>query len=131
MGPRTLKERRTDVVLAPGVIWTHIVRGRPSRGGPWRVDVLQVGPGRGSEGRALERPRPRARDGERDGAPDGGAGRRERRLLRLEGVFDGDPIGVLALGGQLVSEPVACRAALLLPRAGTARGTAAALRRLA
>ena len=44
------------------------------------------------------------------------------------GLFDGDPIGVLAIDGQLVSEPVGPRAALVLPGPDGGRARIAGLR---
>jgi hypothetical protein len=45
-----------------------------------------------------------------------------------QGLFDGDPIGALVLGGKLVSEPVGGRTALLLPGPGGGRARVAGLR---
>jgi len=131
LGPRSLDERRTRMAIAPAVSFTHIVRGRSSPGGdagPWRVEVLRIGagarvavelsnglvPGRepvtAMAGRALA-----------VAAVNGG-------FFGSQGLFDGDPIGALALGGQLVSEPVAGRAALVLPPPGRGRARVAGLR---
>ena len=132
LGSRTLDERRTRTAVAPGVSLTRIARGRVSTGGtagPWRVDVLTVGPGvrlgvELSDGLIPGREPVSAMAG-RVGAlaaVNGG-------FFGSEGVFDGDPIGVLGLGGQLLSEPVGGRAALVLPparRRGSARAQACA-----
>ena len=96
--------------MAPGVRWTSIVR----EGGPWRVNVLAIDRA-ALDGRlggvlandriaGLERPSAMAR---RTGAAAGVNG----------GFFavDGDPVGALAIDGQLLSEPVRGRSALLVP----------------
>jgi len=114
LGPRSLEERRATRVLAAGVAFTAITRSGPG-GGPWRVRVLQVEaparldsvlsngvvPGRETVTSMALRARAVA-------AVNGG-------FFGSRGVFDGDPIGALAVGGRLVSEPVARRAALVLP----------------
>jgi Phosphodiester glycosidase len=106
LGPRSLDERRSVSRVAPGVRWTRIVR----EGGPWRVNVLAVAPGAqvvaalGGDA-AGERVRPSVLS---------------RRLAAVAavngGYFDGDgyPVGALAAGGRLLSEPVGGRSALLV-----------------
>ncbi len=121
LGPSTLVERRTRTTLAPGVSLTRIARGRTSPGGaagPWRVNVLRVGaehrvtvelsngliPGREPVSAMAGRTAALA-------AVNGG-------FFGSEGLFDGDPIGALATDGELLSEPVGGRAALVLPPPG-------------
>lgn len=125
LGPRSLEERRATSVLAAGVAFTTIVRSGPG-GGPWRVRVLRVEaparldsvlsngvvPGR-------ETVSSMARRAHAVAAVNGG-------FFGSRGVFDGDPIGALAVGGRLVSEPVARRAALVLPGAGSCTRAAVA-----
>ena len=130
LGPASLKETRTAKALAPGVRLTRIVRGGRG-GGPWRVYVLEVDRGRlagrlgavlaGDHVRRLERPSSMAR--------------REHAIAGVNGGYFatgapdlGDPVGVLAVGGQLVSEPVGGRTALLVPRSPANRVTIAPLR---
>lgn len=118
LGSPSLDERRDRVTVAPGVRWTSIVR----EGGPWRVNVLTIVPGgkgpalRGvlSDGRVagLERPTEMSR--------------RTSTVAGVNGGFfavDGDPVGALAIGGRLLSEPVDGRSALVVPadRAAPAR----------
>ncbi len=94
------------VEVERGVEWTTIVRHRPAE----RINVLTVEPGRThavlSNDRIARRERVSSM-GERVGAVAGVNG----------GFFatSGDPVGVLALDGELVSEPVDGRSALLLP----------------
>jgi hypothetical protein len=107
------------VPVAPGVSWTRTTTTAPD-GGPLRLNVLTVDRSalRGRVTVAL---------------PSGGMPRRERTsamarrshaLAAINGsVFAvappaaGDPIGALVSNGQLVSEPLQGRAALLVPRA--------------
>ena len=106
LGPRSLDERRSSATLAPGVRWTSIVRS----GGPWRVNVLSIAPG----ARVLVVPGGDA-VGERE-RPSRLA-RRARALAAVNGGYfaaDGNPAGVLAPLGALISEPVGGRSALLL-----------------
>jgi Phosphodiester glycosidase len=106
LGPRTLDERRSVSRVAPGVRWTRIVR----EGGPWRVNVLTVAAG----ARVMAAPAGDAA-GERIRPS-----RLSRRLAAVAavngGYFDGDgyPVGALAAGGRLLSEPVGGRSGLLL-----------------
>jgi hypothetical protein len=89
-----------------GVEWTTIVRHRPAE----RINVLTVEPGRVravlSNDRIARRERVSSM-AERVGAVAGVNG----------GFFavSGDPVGVLAIDGELLSEPVDGRSALLLP----------------
>jgi Phosphodiester glycosidase len=110
LGPRSLDEHRERVDVAPGVRWTSIAR----EGGPWRVNVLSIDrtvaatPVRGvlSNGRVAGLERPTA------------MGRRSRAIAGVNGGFfavDGDPVGALAIGGRLVSEPVDGRSARIVP----------------
>jgi hypothetical protein len=112
LGPRSLEERRAVAPVAPGIRWTRIVRD----GGPWRVNVLSVAPGvrvlAAPAGRVGERRRPSS------------VARRLRAVAAVNGGYfggDGDPVGVLATGGRLLSEPVGGRSALLLGAAGPPR----------
>ena len=96
------------VELEPGVEWTTIVRQR----GPQRINVLAVDPARVrgvlSNDRIAGRERVSAM-GVRAGA-----------LAGVNGTFfrpTGDPVGVLAIDGELLSEPVDGRSALILPAA--------------
>jgi hypothetical protein len=110
LGSRSLDERRERATVAPGVRWTTIVR----EGGPWRVNVLAIdrnalagrfgGVLANERVAGLERPSAMAR--------------RTRAVAGVNGGFfavDGDPVGALAIDGQLLSEPVAGRSALLVP----------------
>ena len=116
LGSRSLDERRSVSRVAPGLTWTRIVR----EGGPWRVNVLRVDPTRlaGRMGGVLSNRRIAGR--ERTSA----MGRRSRALAGVNGGFfavDGDPVGALAIGGRLLSEPVDGRSGLLVPAAAGAR----------
>jgi hypothetical protein len=110
LGSRSLDERRASVDLAPGVTWTRIVR----EGGPWRVHVVSIDrtvlggrlTGVLSNGRIEGRERASA------------MARRARAVAGVNGGYfaaDGDPVGALAIGGRLLSEPVDGRSALLVP----------------
>jgi hypothetical protein len=94
------------VEVEPGVEWTTIVRDA----GPVRVNVLTVDPARVhgvlSNGRIARRERVSA------------MGRRVAAVAGVNGGYfapSGDPVGVLALDGELLSEPVDGRSALILP----------------
>jgi hypothetical protein len=105
LGPRSLDEQRAVARVAPGVRWTRIVR----EGGPWRVNVLSVAP----TARVLVAPA--GEIGER--AHPSAVSRRLRAVAAVNGGYfgaDGNPVGVLAAGGRLLSEPVGGRSALLL-----------------
>jgi phosphodiester glycosidase len=104
------------VEVAPGVDWTQVVR----RPGPVRINVLELDPahvhGVLSNGRIAGRERV-SRMGRRVGAVAGVNG----------GYFgpSGDPVGVLAIDGTLLSEPVDRRSALVV---GAGRAAVAPLR---
>ena len=58
-------------------------------------------------------------------------GRRTRALAGVNGgsfAVDGDPVGALAIGGRLLSEPVDGRSGLLVPAAAGARPSIGAAR---
>jgi phosphodiester glycosidase len=106
LGPRSFDERRSTSRVAPGVRWTRIVRD----GGPWRVNVLSVAAGR----TVLAAPA-----GERVGelTRPSVVSRRMAAVAAVNGGYfegDGNPVGALAAGGRLLSEPVGGRSALLL-----------------
>jgi len=93
------------VEVEPGVDWTTIVRHRPAE----RINVLTVDPARVhgvlSNGRIAGRERVST------------MGRRVQAVAGVNGGFfapTGDPVGVLAIDGELLSEPVDGRSALLL-----------------
>jgi Phosphodiester glycosidase len=122
LGPRSLEERRATMSVARGVTWTHYVRGRGSRLGTWRVDVLTIDR-RGLEGRlaavlsngrvpGLERVSSMAHRSRAVAGVNGG-------YFTTSGPLDGDPVGAFGLDGRLVSEPAGGRSALLLPRSPT------------
>jgi hypothetical protein len=105
LGSRSLHERRTKAELAPGVSWTRIVRS----GGPWRLNVLSMDPGT----RVLAVPAGHVGDRARPSA----LARRAGAVAAVNGGYfagDGNPVGVLAAAGRLLSEPVGGRSALLL-----------------
>lgn len=123
LGSPSLRETRSEARVAAGVSLTKIVRS----GGPWRVNVLTIDRRalRGRLGAVLSNRLVAGR--ERTSA----MARRTRALAGVNGGYfavDGDPVGALAVGGRLFSEPVAGRAALLLPRTADAAPTVAALR---
>jgi Phosphodiester glycosidase len=98
------------VEVEPGVEWTTIVRHRPAE----RINVLTVDPAR--VGSVLSNERIARR--ERVSA----MARRVRAVAGVNGGFfapSGDPVGVLATDGELLSEPVDGRSALLLPTPGS------------
>jgi hypothetical protein len=97
------------VEVAPGVEWTTIVRER----GPVRINVLEVDPARVrgvlSNETVARRERVTA------------MGRRVGAVAGVNGGYfaaSGDPVGVLAANGQLLSEPVGGRSALILSAGG-------------
>jgi hypothetical protein len=106
LGPRSLDERRSSARLTPAVRWTRIVR----EGGPWRVNVLRIAPGAGvtvapAGGSVGVRARPSA------------IARPLVGVAAVNGGYfaaDGNPVGVLADAGALISEPVGGRSALAL-----------------
>jgi Phosphodiester glycosidase len=110
LGPRSLDERRAIVQLAPGVTWTRIER----EGGPWRVHVLSVD--RRVLGGRLTGVLSNRRIEGRERASS--MARRARAVAGVNGGYfaaGGDPVGALAIGGRLLSEPVDGRSALLVP----------------
>jgi Phosphodiester glycosidase len=91
-----------------GVEWTTIVRER----GPMRINVLAVDPGRVRGVLSNERIAGRERVSV--------MARRVGAVAGVNGTFftpTGDPVGVLALDGELLSEPLDGRSALVLPAA--------------
>jgi hypothetical protein len=104
------------VEVAPGVQWTTIVRDA----GPQRINVLELDPavvgGVLSNGRIARRERVST------------MARRSGAMAGVNGGYfgpSGDPVGVLAIDGQLLSEPVDGRSALLVD---AGRATVAPLR---
>ncbi|HKP19326.1 MAG TPA: phosphodiester glycosidase family protein [Gaiellaceae bacterium] len=96
------------VEVERGVEWTTIVRHRPAE----RINVLTVEPGRVravlSNNRVARRERVSS------------MGERVEAVAGVNGGFfapSGDPVGVLAIDGELVSEPVDGRSALIIPPA--------------
>ena len=93
------------VEVEPGVDWTTIVRQRPAE----RINVLTVDPGRVRGVLSNETIARRERVST--------MARRVRAVAGVNGGFfapSGDPVGVLAIDGELLSEPVDGRSALLL-----------------
>jgi hypothetical protein len=110
LGSPSLDERRAIVRVAPGVTWTRIVRG----GGPWRVHVLTID--RSALGGRLTGVLSNRRIEGRERAS--AMARRARAVAGVnDGYFaeDGDPVGALAMGGRLLSEPVDGRSGLIVP----------------
>jgi hypothetical protein len=104
------------VEVAPGVAWTQIVR----ETGPVRINVLELDPARVhgvlSNSRIAGRERVSA------------MGRRVGAVAGVNGGYfapSGDPVGVLAIDGALLSEPVDGRSALVV---GARRASVAPLR---
>ena len=99
------------VEVERGVQWTTIVRQRPAE----RINVLTVEPGRVRAVLSNERVARRERVSS--------MGERVQAVAGVNGGFfatSGDPVGVLAIDGELVSEPVDGRSALVLdPPQGT------------
>jgi hypothetical protein len=101
------------VEVAPGVVWTSIVRER----GPVRINVLELDPAlvRGvlSNNRIAGRERVSA------------MARRVGAVAGVNGGYwgpSGDPVGVLAIDGTLLSEPVDGRSALVVAAGSAAVG---------
>lgn len=119
LGPAGLSETRVVHRVADGVRRTHITR--RGRGGPFRVDVLEVDPSRrlevltGHDGTpGVERASAMARRHDAVAGVNGG--------YFAGGAPDaGDPTGVVVAGGALLSEPVGARTALLAARDGAVR----------
>jgi hypothetical protein len=104
------------VEVAPGVAWTTIVRER----GPVRINVLELNPA--LVGGVLSNERIAGR--ERVSA----MGRRTGAVAGVNGGYfapSGDPVGVLAIDGELLSEPVDGRSALVV---GAGRASVAPVR---
>ena len=96
------------VEVAPGVEWTTIVRDR----GPVRVNVLEVDAARVRGVLSNERIVRRERVSTMS--------RRVGAVAAVNGGYfapSGDPVGVLAIDGELLSDPVNGRTALVLPAA--------------
>lgn len=99
------------VEVERGVQWTTIVRRHPAE----RINVLTAEPGRVRAVLSNDRVARRERVSS--------MGERVEAVAGVNGGFfapSGDPVGVLAIDGELVSEPVDGRSALLLPPPGTA-----------
>src|ERR687898_1240462 len=101
------------VEVAPGVLWTPIAR----EPGPVRINVLELDPalvhGVLSNGRIAGRERVSS------------MGRRVGAVAGVNGTYfgsSGDPVGVLAIDGTLLSESVDGRSALVLGPDGAAVG---------
>jgi hypothetical protein len=94
------------VEVEPGVDWTTIVREH----GPERINVLTVDPARVRAVLSNERVAGRERVS--------AMARRVGAVAGVNGGFfaaNGDPVSVLAIDGELLSEPVDGRSALILP----------------
>ena len=105
LGRRALDEHRSIARLTPSVRWIRIVR----EGGPWRVNVLSIAPGARVEVVAAGATGLRARPST--------LSRRLAGVAAVNGGYfatDGNPAGVLASGGAVLSEPVGGRSALAL-----------------
>lgn len=120
LGPASLDERRTTTAVAPGIAWTRIVRA----GGPWRVHAVTVDRGAVAGRVRAVLSGDRIHGVERTST----MARRHRAPVAVNGGFfnaTGEPVGALALDGELVSEPLNGRSSLLL---GPGRPRIAALR---
>jgi hypothetical protein len=97
------------IEVAPGVQWTTVVRSP----GPVRINVLELDPARVRGVLSNEKVARRERVST--------MGRRVGAVAGVNGGYfaqSGDPVGVLALNGQLLSEPVDGRSALILDVGG-------------
>ena len=104
----TLPAAAAAVQVEPGVEWTTIVR----QSGPVRINVLAVDPTRVHGVLSNERIARRERVS--------AMGRRVQAVAGVNGGYfapSGDPVGVLAIDGRLLSEPVDGRSALIVPAA--------------
>jgi Phosphodiester glycosidase len=104
------------VEVEPGVEWTTIVRQRPAE----RINVLAVDPARVRGVLSNERIAGRERVS--------AMGRRVGAVAGVNGTLfarSGDPVGALAIDGELLSEPQDGRSALILPAASPGAGSAA------
>ena len=132
LGPRSLDERRISVELGPGVRFTRILRRGRGRVPGWRVYVLTIDRTalRGHVSAVLSNGRIPRRERVSSMA------RRARAIAAVNGGFfvppgrtnAGDPIGTLAIGGDLLSEPVGDRTSLLIPESSSARARIARVR---
>jgi Phosphodiester glycosidase len=98
----------TPVQVDPGVEWTTIVRDR----GPERINVLAVDPARVRGVLSNDRIAGRERVSR--------MGRRVGAVAGVNGTYftsSGDPVGALVIDGELMSEPLDGRSALILPAA--------------
>jgi hypothetical protein len=105
------------VEVEPGVDWTTIVREH----GPERINVLTVDPAHVRAVLSNERVAGRERVS--------AMARRVGAVAGVNGGFfasNGDPVGVLAIDGELLSEPVDGRSALILPGAAAPAASQAA-----
>jgi hypothetical protein len=120
--PQSPPETRRFEAVAPGVEHTEIRRGDFGRGiGPdrWTVNVLVLDPSKTkiALGRALDR-------GVGTETPSSIAARRgalaatNGGYFRTEGVYRGEPAGILALAGKVLSEPSRRRPGLAVSSAG-------------
>ncbi|MDX6699535.1 MAG: hypothetical protein QOE65_2932 [Solirubrobacteraceae bacterium] len=113
LGPRSADERRTTITVAPGISWTRIVRG----GGPWRLHVVTI-----DRGAIAGRVRTVLSGDRIPGVePTSAMARRLRAPAAVNGGYfnsTGEPVGALALGSELVSEPLSGRSSLLLGPGG-------------
>jgi Phosphodiester glycosidase len=114
--PAHAADKRSVKRVAPGLTWTHIVRSA----GPERINVLTIDRAKlgGRLGSVLSNSK--ATGAERLSA----MARRTRARAGVNGGFfgvDGNPVGVLDVGGRLVSEPVGGRSALLVPAGAATR----------
>jgi hypothetical protein len=120
--PQVPPETRRFEAVAPGVGHTEIRRGDFGRGiGPdrWTVNVLVLDPTKTKIvlGRALDR-------GVGTETPSSIAARRgalaatNGGYFRTEGVYRGEPAGILALAGKVLSEPARKRPGLAVSNAG-------------
>ena len=103
--PRAAQNVTETVQVDPGVQWTRIERGA----GPMRINVLAVDPARVRGVLSNERIAGRERVS--------GMARRVGAVAGVNGTDftpGGDPVGALVIGGELLSEPVDGRSALIL-----------------
>jgi hypothetical protein len=122
-GPAQAADKRTVKRVAPGVSWTHLVR----KAGPERINVLTIDRAKLSGRLASVLSNSKATGAER---PSSMARRTHARAGVNGGFFgvDGNPVGVLDIGGRLVSEPVGGRSALLVPAGVATRPRVAELK---
>jgi phosphodiester glycosidase len=132
LGPRSIDEHRVSRLIAPGLRLTRIRRGRAGTGRAWRINVLTINPsilgGRVTAGRSGGRLFRLSRTSSMAGRLGALAGVNGGYYAPGQGPTRGDPIGALAIGGRLLSEPLADRVALLIPRVRGRRMRIARLR---